>query len=136
MGKEYVTSKIAIDPVIFTIHQSKLKVLLHIREKEPFNDMKELPGGLILPKETAEESLQRKLKELVGHEKLYFKQFYTFTKPTRDPRGRTVSIGFVSLINEAKIKEFVKWYEYNLLKSLAFDHKQILEAARMYLKAQ
>lgn len=132
--KKYETSKIAIDPVIFTIHQSKLKVLLHIREKEPVESMKELPGGLLLPHETAEESLKRKLKELVGHENLFFKQFHTFTEPNRDPRERTISIGFISLINEAKIKELVKWFDYDSIKDLAFDHKKILEAARAYLK--
>ncbi|MEK6968891.1 MAG: NUDIX domain-containing protein [Nanoarchaeota archaeon] len=127
-------SKIAIDPVIFTIHLSKLKVLLHVREKEPFADMKELPGGLLLHNETAEESLKRKLKELVGQENLFFKQFYTFTEPNRDPRERTISIGFVSLINEAKIKELVRWFDYDSIKDLAFDHKKILQTARNYLK--
>lgn len=132
--KEYEISKIAIDPVIFTIHEGKLKVLLHDREKEPFKDAKELPGGLLLPDETAEESLKRKLKELVGHENLFFKQFNTFTEPNRDPRERTISIGFVTLINETKIKEFVSWHDYETIKNPAFDHKKIIETARKYLK--
>lgn len=132
--EKYETSKIAVDPVIFTIHENKLKILLHVREKEPFKGMKELPGGLLLPGESAEQSLKRKLKELVGFGDLFFKQFYTFTEPSRDPRGRTISIGFVSLINQEKIKDFVKWYDYASINALAFDHMKIIKTARMYLK--
>lgn len=134
MKKKYETAKIAIDLAIFTIHEDALKVLLHKREKAPFVGMSELPGGLLLADETAEQSLRRKLKELVGRENLFFKQFHTFTDPLRDLRERTVSIGFVSLISESKIKEIVRWHEYGEIGSLAFDHKKILETARRYLK--
>ena len=132
----YEKSRVAIDPVIFTIHQGKLKVLLHLREKEPFKNLKELPGGLLLSHETAEESLKRKLKELVGHNTIFFKQFYTFTDPSRDPRGRTVSIGFVTLLNEEKVKDVVQWHDIDSVKECAFDHKKIIHTARTYLKEQ
>ena len=132
--KEYETSKIAMDPVIFTIHNGELMVLLHKREKEPYLGRNELPGGLLLPDETAEESLSRKLKQLVGHENIFFRQFHTFTSPNRDPRIRTVSIGFVSLVNDSKIKEFVSWHNYDSIEGLAFDHNKILQEARRYLK--
>jgi len=135
MGKKvYEMSKIAIDPVIFTIHDSKLKVLLHIREKPPFQGKKELPGGLLLGDERAEQTLKRKLKELVGFDNLFMKQFYTFTHPNRDPRNRIVSIGFVSLINQERVKDIVRWYDYNSLRDLAFDHKIIIDYAFQYLK--
>jgi len=132
--KEYEKTKIGIDPVIFTIHTNLLKVLLHVREKDPFKDLKELPGGLLLSQETAEETLKRKLKQLVGQENLFFKQFQTFTNPNRDPRERTVSIGFVSLVNQEQVKDLVKWYDLDSVKELAFDHKIIIQAARGYLK--
>ncbi len=132
--KEYENAKIAIDIVIFTIHERQLKVLLHKREKDPFVGLNELPGGLLLPNETSEESLKRKLKELLGYDSLFFRQFYTFTDPKRDPRERTISIGFVSLINEQKIKELVKWHDCDVINALAFDHKKIVENARYFLK--
>ena len=135
MGKKtYEMSKIAIDPVIFTIHDAKLKVLLHIREKSPFQGKKELPGGLLLGEERAEQTLKRTLKELVGSDNLFMKQFHTFTHPDRDPRNRIVSIGFVSLINQERVKDIVRWYDYNSLRDLAFDHKIIIEHAFQYLK--
>lgn len=134
MVKEYEAAKVAIDPVIFTISNGRLKVLLHTREKEPFKNLKELPGGLLLPGETAEETLNRKLKELVGCSGIFFKQFGTFTEPSRDPRDRTISIGFVALINEEKIKNVVSWYDLESVEKFAFDHKKIVQAGRRYLK--
>lgn len=135
MAKAYETVKVAVDLVMFTIYQDRLKVLLHTREKEPFKGAKELPGGLLLPNETAEETLKRKYRELVGGADAYMKQFHTFTKPDRDPRGRTVSIGFISLVDDTRIKEVVQWYDYATVDKLAFDHKMILDCARRHLKA-
>lgn len=132
--KTYEIVKVAVDPVIFTINKGKLQVLLQVREKEPFKSLPELPGGLLLFRETAEETLKRKLRELVGCENLFFTQFYTFTEPDRDPRGRTISIGFVALVNEERIKKFTGWFEVEQLKDLAFDHLRIIHAAQKYLK--
>ncbi len=132
--EKYESSRIAIDIVIFTIYERKLKLLLYTREKDPFKNLKELPGGLILPNETAEECLLRKLKQIVGYDKLFFKQFYTFTEVSRDPRERTISIGFISLIEQEKLKDFINWYDYFSIENLAFDHKKIVEMARSYLR--
>ncbi len=132
--KEHSLSKVAVDPVILTLHEGRLKILLHTREKEPFKGMKELPGGLLLSSETAEETLKRKLKQLVGRDDLFLKQFHTFTQPDRDPRERTVSIGFVSLISHEKVKNLLHWYDCDTVKDLAFDHKKMIKTARAYLK--
>ena len=91
-------AKVAVDAVIFTIHDDQLKVLLFTREKEPFQGKLELPGGLLLKKETANESLQRKLNGIIDTKALT--QFHTFTNPDRDPRGRVISIGFFAFIEQ------------------------------------
>ena len=131
---EYEKSRIAVDAVIFTIHECKLKVFLHIREKEPFKDKKELPGGLLHPNETADETLNRKINETLGIKKIFFNQFFTFTEPKRDPRERTVSIGYIAMIDNHKINDFSKWYDYSSIKDLAFDHLEIVKKAREHLK--
>ena len=134
-NKTYTDSKVAIDPIIFTIHNNKLKILLKKREKEPFKNKNELPGGLLQANETAKDTLQRKLKQLTNiKQDIYLKQFHTFTNPNRDPRQRTISIGFISLINENKIEDFQDWHDISNLKNLAFDHKDIITTARQYLK--
>lgn len=132
--KMYEKARIAVDAVIFTIHDKKLKLLLHKREKEPYKKRQELPGGLLKQNETAEQTLKRKLKEIISYQNIFFQQFFTFTNPSRDPRERTVSIGFIALINEEKIENLKEWYDYPHLPELAFDHKEIIKKARTYLK--
>jgi 8-oxo-dGTP diphosphatase len=134
--RTYEESRIAVDPVIFTIHEDKLKVFLHIREKEPFKNRLELPGGILFNEETAEQTLARKIDDMFNIKKVFFQQFFTFTSPDRDPRERTVSIGFIALINSQKIKDFSGWHDYSSLKNLAFDHKEIIDKARDYLKKE
>ncbi|MBI5066223.1 NUDIX hydrolase [Candidatus Woesearchaeota archaeon] len=127
-------ANIAVDPVIFTISENKLKVLLQKREKEPFKGKYELLGGLIETNETAEDALERKLSEVLGAGKVFFEQFYTFTNPKRDPRVRTASIGFLALIEKSKIKSTENWFDADNLPMLAFDHREIINKALEYLK--
>ena len=132
--KEYETGKIAVNAVIFTKHNNKLQVLLHKREKQPFKSLLELPGGLLKPNETAEQTLKRKLDILTGHKNIFFQQFFTFTTPNRDPRERVVSIGFIALINKEKLDDLNNWHDYTSVPKLAFDHKDIIQKARQYLQ--
>jgi 8-oxo-dGTP diphosphatase len=132
--KKYEYSRIAVDAVIFTIQDNTLKILLHEREKEPFKGKKELPGGLLRPQETADETLKRKLKELLGTQEIFFQQFDTFTEPDRDPRERTISIGFIALVNSKKIENINNWFVCTDLEELAFDHKKIMMKSIKYLK--
>ncbi len=133
MVQKYEKSRIAVDMVILSIHEGGLKVYLEDREKVPFTGKKELPGGLLRPDETAEQTLERKLKQVLGKGNIFFTQFYTFTGPKRDPRERTVSIGFIALVNENVIKDHSCWYSADVM-GLAFDHKDIVMKAREYLK--
>jgi len=130
----HALAAVGVDPVIFTVHDSTLKVLLHQREKQPFLGKHELPGGLMHSNETAEQTLRRKLSELIDGRELYFTQFYTFTKPTRDPRARTVSIGFIALVESQQIHDLQGWHDYAELPPLAFDHREIILKAREYLR--
>ena len=134
MNQNYETSRIAVDAVAFTMEDKKLKIFLTRREKEPYKEKLELPGGLMQKDETAEQTLKRKLKEMTNSDNVFFNQFFTFTNPSRDPRQRAISVGFIALINIEKIKDNNNWVEYKTLKDLAFDHKEIIEKARKYLQ--
>lgn len=131
--KVYEQGKIAVNAVVFTIQNNDLFVYLDIREKEPFKDSLELPGGLLLPDETAEGTLFRKLKD-IGQKDIFFQQFYTFTSPKRDPRGRTISIGFIALLSPDKILHTENFYQLSSLSKLAFDHQEIMNMAVKYLE--
>ncbi len=137
---EYENALVGVDALIFTLKNRALQIYLHKREKEPFVNRFELPGGLLQSGETAEQTLQRKLKELMANNSttlshtLFFQQFFTFTEPQRDPRERTISIGFIALLNETKITDENNWHDVALLGQLAFDHKLIIARAVEYLK--
>ena len=131
----YEKARIAVDPVIFTISENKLRVLLQKREKEPFKGKYELLGGLIEPNESSKEALKRKLREVLDTNEFFFKQFHTFTESKRDPRMRTISIGYVTLIEKSNVKTTESWFDAKNLPSLAFDHKKIIEKALENLKA-
>lgn len=134
MPEAYEKTRVAVDAVIFTIEKKRLKVLLSTREKEPFKGKKELPGGLLRDDETAEDAMRRKLNVLIGNHDIFVQQFNTFTEPRRDPRERTISIGFVALISQDKAAKLSEWHDCQQLPALAFDHKDIIIKAKKYLK--
>jgi 8-oxo-dGTP diphosphatase len=130
----YEKSRIAVDPVIFSIKNGELKVLLHQRDKEPFDGNYELPGGLLRSEELPENRLNKKLKEMVGKEEIYFDQFDVFTAPDRDPRERTVSIGYIALVGREEVENEDRWFNARELPEMAFDHEQIVSKADKHLK--
>lgn len=132
--QNYETGKIAVDAVIFTIKNRELLVYLSTRDKDPYKNLSELPGGLLLSNETADETLSRKLKSIITNADVFFDQFYTFTDPKRDPRQRTISIGFIALVSQEKISNDQNFYEINNLPKMAFDHKKIIDKAYKYLQ--
>lgn len=130
----YEIANIAVNAVIFIIKDQKLWVYLSTREKTPFQNLLELPGGLLHPRETAEITLARKLKDITGAKNHFFQQFHTFTNPNRDPRSRIISIGFIALLAYDKISNLKNFHEVSALPKLAFDHKEIIDHAVKYLK--
>lgn len=130
----YEHARIAVDPVIFTIHGGRLKILLHEREKAPFEGRFELPGGLLRPAEEPEERLEAKLREMVGKEGIFFDQFGVFAGADRDPRERTVSIAYAALVNEEEVETIDRWHKARDLPTMAFDHEAIVRAAEAFLQ--
>jgi 8-oxo-dGTP diphosphatase len=131
---------IAVDAVIFSLFNNDLKILLIKRKFKPFKNKWALPGGRILKNEPLEKGLKRELKEEIGlNKKINLEQFYTFTDPNRDPRGRVISVAYLGFINNqitlkpsSDVKE-IKWFSLKKLPSLAFDHKKIINRALKHL---
>jgi 8-oxo-dGTP diphosphatase len=68
-------------------------------------------------------------------------QLHTFGEPGRDPRGRTISVVYLALVDARDIKPHaaddaadVGWHSLARPPELAFDHGQILDCARQRLK--
>ena len=88
---------IAADVVMFTIRDNKLLVRLTKVQRPPhFSNSRGMPGGLIDPKETAEEAAKRlvRTKGLLDAREIYIEQLYTFSELKRDPRGRVVAVAY------------------------------------------
>jgi len=71
---------------------------------------------------------------MTGHKDIFFEQFRTFTRPDRDPRFRVISIGYIALIASDKIADFTAWHDSSNLREMAFDHKEIAEEGKRFLK--
>ena len=75
----------------------------------------------------------REVAEETGLDGLPFRQFRTYGRPDRDPRGHTVSIVYVAeLVGELPTVEGgddaakAAWFAIDELPMLAFDHDRIL----------
>lgn len=141
----YVPAKIAVavDFLLFTIENDKLKVLLVQRGEEPFADVLALPGVAVKEQESLAHAARRCLEEETGiKDEVYLEQLYTWgDNCERDPRGRVISVSYMALIPRERIKEkigvrvtevsFVEVEEFlSGEEELAFDHKEILKYAR------
>ncbi len=130
---------LAADVALFTIRDNKLLVRLVKVDRPPhFLNTQGLPGGLIDPKETAGETVERIIstKAHVACTKTYIEQLYTFSALERDPRGRVVAVAYLALVpwEQLSAKEQAGtpdawWAPANEIRGLAYDHDQILAMA-------
>ncbi len=132
---------VAVDLLVFTIDDDRLKVLTVRRQYEPFAGMRALPGVFIRPDESLDEAARRGLREETGLEGIYFEQLYTWGAPDRDPRRRVLSVSYMALVDIAQLRgaaaglrttETRLWDVQELLTAddIAFDHKNIIAYGR------
>ena len=132
---------IATDTVLFCGSQRDLKVLLMKADRPPFyKEHWGVPGGLIHPKETADEAAKRHLWEKAGAKFAHIEQLYTFSALDRDPRGRVVSVAYLALTPTTDIAKregsVVCWFSVANLPKLAYDHKDIIRTAIERLRSK
>lgn len=121
---------VSVDPVIFSMVNNKLSVLLLKRDREPFNGLMALPGGLMEKSDkTLENSISRVLKNKTGITPNYMEQLVTRTG--HDPRGPTISIAYLAVGSENNVQDGAVWVDVEDVKSmkLAFDHSLVIEQA-------
>lgn len=130
---------VTVDSVIFYAEENDEYVVLIKRKNDPFKSKWALPGGFLEEEETLENGAARELIEETGIQVTSLKQIGVFSDPGRDPRGRIISIAFAGIAGE---KENLKagddagsaaWFNIKDLPPLAFDHSEIIDAARVIL---
>ena len=131
-----VQHAIAVDVVLFTIQDGILKVLLVKRQRAPYRGAWALPGGIVGPDESVDAAVLRELQEETNIGNIYLEQLYTFGEPTRDPRGRVITVAYYALVNwqqfQLKARQRVteaSWFPVKRLPPLAFDHDRIVAYA-------
>lgn len=142
MKKEYPRIDVTVDAVVFAYEAGEgFSVLLIQRKKKPYKNKWAIPGGFVEIDETLDKAVSRELQEETGLQVSNFEQLHAFGDPGRDPRGRTMSIAWLALVNKeehmpkaADDASAVRWFGIQGLPELAFDHKEILKKAKKRLK--
>jgi 8-oxo-dGTP diphosphatase len=126
--------------VVFQVRDGRLQALLWQRAKEPFRDAWALPGGVLSPGETLEESIRRHLAAKVDvREVSHLEQLATYSDPGRDPRGwelATAYLGLVQLGLDPHVPVDTEWHPVDELPLTAFDHGEIVLAGRERLRGK
>ena len=138
---EYPRPAVTVDVVIVT-REAKPRVLLIRRKHEPFEGQWAIPGGFVDMDEALEAAARRELHEETGVRARKLAQLGTFGDPSRDPRGRTISVVYLAQVDADKLHPeanddaaAVGWFLLSRPPAdLAFDHAQILAAARLRLR--
>lgn len=138
---EYPRPSVTSDCVIFGFDGSELKILLIERALEPYKGYWALPGGFMRMDESIEQCASRELHEETNISDVYLEQLQVFSRPDRDPRGRVVTVAFIALVRPGDFKVAggddaarAAWFGADMLPPLAFDHQEIVDAARARLR--
>jgi len=96
---------VAVDLLIATVYEGRLRLLLARRPQEPYRGCWALPVRLMTMEESAHTAARELLEEMLPVKNVYMEQLYTFTRANRDPRGRVISIAYLAAVPWPELKE-------------------------------
>lgn len=139
---EHPHPAVAVDVAVFRHRSTRLEVLLIRRGAAPFAGRWALPGGFVNIDEDLASAAARELAEETGLEIPELTQVGAFGAPERDPRERVVSVAYCCCVSAdaaapraASDAAAAAWFDVASLPPLAFDHDEIIEAARRRVSA-
>jgi len=126
----------SVDNVPLTIHRDALCVVLADRRVEPHVGERALIGGWVRVEEDGScgAAARRVLADKAGMTDIYVEQLSTFSGPTRDPRGWSMTVAYYSLVPIASIQDVLLRPDLHVVPveeatGLPFDHDEIVAAA-------
>ncbi len=131
---KYPRPAVTADCVVIT-KESVPQVLLIERGADPYKGCWAFPGGFMDMDETTEQCAIRELEEETGLQVSELHQIGAYSKVDRDPRGRTVTVAYLAIVDEpiAVIGQDdavkAQWFPIDALPPLAFDHEDIMRDA-------
>ena len=136
---KYPRPAVTADCIVIA-RETEPKVLLIQRGNPPFKGAWAFPGGFLNMDETTEQCAIRELEEETRLRVSDVHQIGAYSKVDRDPRGRTITVAYLAIIDEpiavtgqddaAK----AEWWSLSSLPELAFDHADIMTDAAKYYK--
>ncbi len=130
---------VTVDVVLFRWNENikDLECLLIERANDPHKGSWALPGGFLDMEETPATAAARELQEETGIKDIKVHEYKVFGDPTRDPRGRVLSIAhyaFLPINSEQQAKAAddaakTQWFAIQKLPELAFDHDSVIAEA-------
>jgi 8-oxo-dGTP diphosphatase len=137
---KYPRPAVTADCVVIT-KEEQPKVLLIQRGIDPYKGCWAFPGGFMNMDETTEECAIRELEEETGLRVPDVHQIGAYSKVDRDPRGRTITVAYLAIIDEPVAVRGqddaakAEWFPLSALPELAFDHAEIMRDAIKVYKA-
>lgn len=131
---KYPRPAVTADCVVIT-KEAEPKVLLIQRGADPYKGCWAFPGGFMNMDETTEQCAIRELEEETGLKLTTIKQIGAYSKVDRDPRGRTITVAYLAIIDKpAQVTgqddaTKAEWFPLSALPELAFDHADIMADA-------
>lgn len=101
---QFAKPSVAVDVVLVTIDEDRLRTLLVRRTEHPERDKWSLPGGFVRMDESLDATAARVLLEKAGVRGVYLEQLYTFGEPKRDSRTRIISIVYYALVSPEQLR--------------------------------
>ncbi len=143
---------VAVDVVLFTLRpagrvEDAWHVLLVRRDEPAYTGKWSLPGVLVHSDETFDAAARRALRTKTGLDARdwYLDQLGTFGDPSRDTRGRVVSVAHVALVRSDDLTLVpgggivsIDWVPVRRVagESLAFDHADMLRVAILRVQSK
>jgi 8-oxo-dGTP diphosphatase len=135
---KYPRPAVTADCVVIT-KEEQPKMLLIQRGADPYKGCWAFPGGFMNMDETTEQCAIRELEEETGLRVSNVHQIGAYSKVDRDPRGRTITVAYLAIIDEPvqvtgqDDAANAEWFPLSALPELAFDHAEIMrDAVRIY----
>ena len=138
---KYPRPAVTADCIVIT-KEAEPKVLLIQRGDQPFKGGWAFPGGFMNMDETTEQCAVRELEEETGLKVSRIQQIGAYSKVDRDPRGRTVTVAYLAIIDKPVAvtgqddAAKAEWWPLSDLPHLAFDHYDIMQDAIALFKAK
>ncbi len=138
---EYPRPMVTVDSVLFAVRDEQLDVLLIQRGREPWKGMWATPGGFLDMDEDLDTAAARELAEETSIRGVSLRQFHTFGRVDRDPRGRVITVAYLGVADPCALgpragddAAAAAWHSVAYLPPLAADHDDIIAAALKSLR--